>query len=57
MKVVKVEILGVGRFLEAEIRVTEIAATVAAASHEHDAGMLEGVWWAPFGAASHVVVV
>ena len=35
----------------------EIAVAVVAASHKHDANTLEGLWWAPFEAASHVVAM
>ena len=53
----KEEIAGVPRFLRRRSGLAEIAATVASASHEHDAGTLEGLWQAPFGVATWVVAV
>ena len=56
-EVLKEEIAGVPRFLRRRSGLAEIAATVASASHEHDAGTLEGVWQAPFGVASYAAAV
>ena len=53
----KEEIAGAPRFLRRRSGLAEIAATVASASHKHDAGTLESVWQAPFGVASYAVTV